>query len=446
MSDMLSIGASSLRAYQAALTTTSENIANAGSAGYSRRTAPVREVVAPGGLTTGNAQGMGVVATGIARATDIYKTAEVRTATADLAKTETGATWLQRIEGSLSGQQLGDRLTAFFNAAKAVAADPGSLAPRATMLEAASSVASSFAATGAALDSAAEDLDASAGAATTQLAGLAQALAKVNSGLGRSSIGTSGHAALLDQRDQLLEEMSAITDVSVTTDQFGKASVRVGGVAGPVLVEGENSGAVTYARSDAGTVAYAVHFQGQSSAVFPSGGALAGFAEGAQRIADAHAEINRLATAFANGVNAVQAAGDDLTNTAGAAMFTVGDPASNLTLVLDDPRGIAAAATGAGVRDNSNLAGFEALRSSGRFEDGVATLTTANAAALSARITVAQAQSAMRDSAIAERTAAVGVNIDEEAVDLIRFQQAYQASTRVIQVARETLQSILDIR
>ena len=446
MSDMLSIGASSLRAYQAALTTTSENIANAGNAGYSRRTAPVREVVAPGGLTTGSAQGMGVVVTGISRATDIYKTAEVRTATADLAKTETGATWLQRIEGSLSGQQLGDRLTAFFNAAKGVAADPASLAPRATMVEAASSVAYAFSATGAALDGAAEDLDASASAAATQLNGLAQALAKVNSGLGRSTLGTSGQAALLDQRDKLLEEMSAITDVSVTTDQFGKASVRVGSAAGPVLVEGENAGAVTYARNDAGLVAYAAHFQGQSSAVFPNGGALAGFAEGAQRIADAHAEINRLATAFANGVNTVQAAGDDLTGTAGAPMFTIGDPASTLTLVLDDPRGIAAAATGAGVRDNGNLAGFETLRSSGRFEDGVSTLTSANAAALSARTTVAQAQSAMRDSAIAERTAAIGVNVDEEAVDLIRFQQAYQASTRVIQVARETLQSILDIR
>lgn len=446
MSDMLSIGASSLRAYQAALTTTSENIANAGNAGYSRRTAPVREVVAPGGLTTGSAQGMGVVVTGIARATDIYKTAGVRTATAELARTETGATWLERIENSLSGQQLGDRLTAFFNAAKAVAADPASLAPRATMLEAASSVAASFAATGAALDSGMADLDASAGAATAQLNGLASALGKVNSGLGRSSLGTSGQAALLDQRDKLLEEMSAIADVSVTIDQAGRAQVRVGGVAGPVLVDGENAGAVSYARSEAGVVAYAVHFQGQSSPVFPSGGALAGLAEGAQRIADAHAEINRLATAFANGVNAVQAAGDDLQGNAGAPMFAIGDPASKLTLVLDDPRGIAAAATGAGVRDNANLAGFETLRSTGRFEDGVSALTTGNAAALSARITVAEAQTAMRDSAIAERTAAVGVNIDEEAVDLIRFQQAYQASTRVIQVARETLQSILDIR
>ena len=76
----------------------------------------------------------------------------------------------------------------------------------------------------------------------------------------------------------------------------------------------------------------------------------------------------------------------------------------------------------------------------------MSSLATANAAALSARATIAEAQSAMRNSAIAERTAATGVNIDEEAVDLIRFQQAYQASTRVIQVARETLQSILDIR
>lgn len=446
MSDMLSIGASSLRAYQAALTTTSENIANAGNAGYSRRTAPVREVVAPAGIITGSAQGMGVVVTGIARAADIYKTAEVRTATAELARTETGATWLQRIEDSLSGNQLSDRLTAFFNAARAVAADPASLAPRATMIEAASSVASSFAATGKALDGAMADLDASASAAATQLNGLAQALGKVNSGLGRSAPGTSGQAALLDQRDRLLEEMSALTDVSVTTDQAGRALVRVGGVAGPVLVEGENAGAVSYARSDAGLVAYAVHFQGQSSAVFPSGGALAGFTEGAQRITDAHAEIGRLATAFANGVNAVQAAGDDLQGNNGAPMFAIGDPASQLTLVLDDPRGIAAAATGAGVRDNSNLAGFETLRSGGMFEDGVSSLATANAAALSARTTVAEAQSAMRDSAIAERTAATGVNIDEEAVDLIRFQQAYQASTRVIQVARETLQSILDIR
>jgi flagellar hook-associated protein 1 FlgK len=251
---------------------------------------------------------------------------------------------------------------------------------------------------------------------------------------------------LLDERDRLLEQMSAITDVSVMTDPAGRAVVRVGSVAGPILVQGENTGAITYQRSDEGLVAYTLHFQGEGSAAFPSGGALAGFAEGAERIAGAMGEVNRLATAFAEGINTVQAAGEDLDGNSGGPMFAIGDPAYQLALVLDDPRGIAAAANGAGIRDNSNLAGLEALRGSGRFEDTIASVTSANAAALSARKSVAEAQTAMRDSAIAERAAATGVNVDEEAVDLIRFQQAYQASSRVIQIARETLNSILEIR
>ncbi len=446
MSDMLSIGLSSLKAYQTALTTVSENIASAGTAGYSRRTTDIREVVAPAGITTGTAQGMGVVARGLTRAADVYKTAEVRTATADLARTEAGATWLQRVEESLTGNKLGDRLTGFFNSAKAVAADPASLAPRAAMLEAASSIASSFAATGTALDGAMEDLDKSAEAAATQLNSLARSLGRVNAGLGRQQEGTSGQAALLDERDRLLEQMSAITDISVMTDTSGRAVVRVGGVAGPVLVQGENTGAITYQRSDEGLVAYTLHFQGEGSPVFPGGGVLAGFAEGAERIAGALDEVRKLATASAEGINTVQAAGEDLDGTAGAPMFAVGDPAYKLSLVLDDPRGIAAAAPGKGIRDNGNLAGLEALRGSGRFEDTIASVTSANAAALSARKSVAEAQTAMRDSAVAERAAATGVNVDEEAVDLIRFQQAYQASSRVIQIARDTLNSILEIR
>lgn len=446
MSDMLSIGASSLKAYQAALTTTSENIANAGNAGYSRRTATVREVVAPASVTNGTPQGMGVVVDGVGRTADAYKTSAVRTASSDLAKTEAGATWLQRIEESLTGTKLGARLTTFFTSATAVAADPASLAPRATMLEAASSIAAGFQATGKALESAAADLDSAAEAGVTQLNSLAQSLARVNTGLGRAQTGTSGAAALLDERDRLLEQMSALADVSVNTDTSGRAIVRLGGDAGPVLVQGENAGGVTYARGDTGAVSFTLHFQGKPGAVVPTGGALAGFAEGAARLAGALGEVNRMATDFVQGVNAVQAAGEDLNGTSPAgAMFALGDPAYALTLAMTDSRGIAAAAAGGGVRDNGNLAKLDALRSSGHFEDNVASMTSANAAALSARRDVAVAQTAMRDSAVAERDSATGVNIDEEAVNLLRFQQAYQASSRVIQIARETLSAIFEI-
>ena len=73
-------------------------------------------------------------------------------------------------------------------------------------------------------------------------------------------------------------------------------------------------------------------------------------------------------------------------------------------------------------------------------------MVSGNAAALAARKSVAEAQGAIRDNAITSRDAITGVNLDDEAVDLMRFQQAYQASARVVQVAREIFQSILTIQ
>jgi flagellar hook-associated protein 1 FlgK len=444
VSDLLSIGATGVRAYQTALTTTSENIANAGTVGYSRRTTNFNEVAAPS-TNSKVTNGLGVIVSGVSRASDIYRSAEVRTAGADLARSEAGAAWLDRIDGALSGNKLGDRLTAFFTSTKAIAADPSALAPRATTLEAAQGVATAFSATGAALSAAASDLDSSADSAVTQLNGLSAALAKVNGGLSRSQSGSAASSALLDQRDQILESMSAITDVSVSFDSIGRATVKAGGDGGPTLVQGVDSATVTYVRNDQGAVSFAAHFGNSISTLSPSGGALAGYADGAQKIAAAQGQLNDQAQAFAEGVNAVQAAGVDLNGDPGQPIFQVGDPPSNLTMVLNDPRGIAAAAPGAGTRDNSNLAGFDTLRATGNVEGAITDMTAANGAALAAKQNVAQAQGAIRDTAVAARDAVSGVNIDEEAVDLMRFQQAYQASSRVIQVARDTFQSILNI-
>jgi flagellar hook-associated protein 1 FlgK len=448
MSDMMSIGASGVMAYQTALTTVSENIANTSTPGYTRRSTDVRELAAPSSFTNNRAiaAGNGIIATGITRAADQFRSADVRAASADLARSETGIDWLGRIQSALTGNQLGDRLTSFFTSVNAVAADPTATTPRSAMLEAATSAANAFAATGKALDNVAATLDGTADNATTTLDSLGTALAKVNDGLGRSAEGSSARANLLDQRDQLLEQMSAITDVNVTTDNVGRSTVRMGGASGPVFVGATEAGNVTYVRNATGAVSFAVHRAGNVAGFSPTGGALAGVADAAARIAGARDQINNIATAFASGVNTVQAQGRDLDGNAGAAMFTAGTTPSDLTLTLSDPRGIAAAAVGGGQRDNSNLVGFTTLRSSGGFEASTTALIADNAATLAARQQVANAQSAIRDGAVSARDSVSGVNLDSEAVDLMRFQQAYAASSRVIQVARETLQSILDIR
>ncbi len=444
MSDLLSIGASGVRAFQGALTTTSENIANAGTAGYVRRTAQMAEVSAAG---VKGINGYGVTVTGTQRAADAIRSAAVRSAGADLSRTQAGSAWLDRIQTALTGADVSGRLTSFYTSATALAADPASLAQRSVMLQNAQGVAAGFAATGAALTQVMADLDQTADGDAATLSNLAGALAKVNDGLGKATAGSAGAANLADQRDQLLEQMSALSDVTATFDAAGRANVRLGGETGPTLVSGGSAGRVSYARSAQGNVTFTVT-RGKDSATFqPNGGSLAGIADAAQRIVDTRGLVADTARDFAANVNDVQAQGRDLNNDAGAAMFAV-DPAdtTRLTVAITDPKQIAAASVGGGTRDGSNLANLQAARASGDYEAGITGLVAGNAAAIANRRIVGDAQNAILTGATTARDSVSAVNLDDEAVQLLRFQQAYQASSRVISVAKDVFQSLMEIR
>lgn len=444
MSDLLSIGATGVRTYQYAIGTTSENIANSGTAGYARRAVEISEIPGTKGLRL---SGNGAVASAITRSANEFRNTEVRTAGSDLARSEAGVVWLGRIEQGLTGNQLGQQLTAFFNAAQSVAADPAAVAPRAVMIETASTLAGSFTATGRALDAAFGDLRQTGTDAARDLGDLASQLYQVNQGLARADDGSAMQMSMLDERDRLLDSMSALVDINVSFDAQNRAIVRAGGSAGPVLVDAAGAGQVTFqADPTTGAAQFLMHRDAVASQIPVAGGAFAGIVEGAQRITDARDALNDLATRFVAGVNAVQAGGRDLNGAAGTAMFAAGNPPSEVTLTLTDPRGIAAALPGEGTRGNGNMEALAALRADQAFESGLGDTVTANAAALAARKNVAAAQGSIRDAAVAAREAVSGVDLDESAIDLIRFQQAYQASSRVIQAARDTFQSILDIR
>lgn len=447
MSDLLAIGASGLRAYQAALTTVSDNIANASTPGYARRAVQLAENASTNGVLAQERStiGNGVAVVGVQRLSEDLRNDAVRSTGADLAKTESSITWLSRIQDALTGNQLGGRLSEFFNAAKGVAADPTSSPARTAFLEAGTSIATAFQTTARSIDQVTTDLDATAQSSIDQLNRLGVTLAKVNEGLGRAQPGTTAQAQLLDQRDKALEELSAISDIAVSYRDGGRVDVALGGVNGAKLVSGVTSGTASYVRNAAGTVSFAMLLGGQTSAIQPNGGALAGIVEGAQRIADARTKLGDIASGFVAGVNQIQAQGDDLDGNPGQPMFTQASDPTNFSLSLTSWRGVAAAARGAGTRDNGNAIALQTLRASGGFEADATSLVSDNAATLSGRQQVADAQGAIHDGAVNARDAVSGVNLDTEGVELLRFQQAYQASARVIQVARETLQSLLAV-
>lgn len=447
MGDLLSIGASGVRAYQTALTAVGENIANTGTDGYSRRSVGLREVTTSGGVTSSKlSAGAGVTVTGIARATDTYASAAVRSATADLKRTESGEVWLNRIQDVMTGDEVSSRLTGFFTASRALAADPTSTALRTTMLEAANSAAFAFTATDKAFDSTQADFDSQAREAAQGLSSLALSLTKVNDGLTRTQSGTSASAQLADQRDQLLSQMSELSDINVTTDELGRATVRMGDRSGPVLAAPDALGAVSYARKSGGGVSFTVVSQGQATEVVPAGGTLGGMLDGAERIAAMRDSFNSVAKDFTEAVNKVQTLGQDAKGVTGTNIFVLTAGTATMTVAFTDASKIAAAGAGQGPRNTDNLNALEAARNSGRFEGRITQVITENASTLKQRQTIGDAQTAIRDGANAALTSATGVTLDNEAVSLMRFQQAYSASSRVIQVARETFNSILEIR
>ncbi|HYG05664.1 MAG TPA: flagellar hook-associated protein FlgK [Stenotrophomonas sp.] len=106
--------------------------------------------------------------------------------------------------------------------------------------------------------------------------------------------------------------------------------------------------------------------------------------------------------------------------------------------------------TGAGSSDNGNAKLLAAVEDLKAFNGGTMTLngavggltTSVGSAARSADY-ASQAQQVINDQAQAARDSVSGVNLDEEASDMLRLQQAYQAASQIISTADTMFQSIL---
>jgi flagellar hook-associated protein 1 FlgK len=107
-------------------------------------------------------------------------------------------------------------------------------------------------------------------------------------------------------------------------------------------------------------------------------------------------------------------------------------------------------ATSAGSGDNTNALALSEIAAKGFFNNGelsvagVGANLVANVGSASARATnELSVQTLLRDQAQLDLESVAGVNLDEEAVNILRFQEAYLASSKIITVANELFQSLL---
>lgn len=440
-SDLLSIAASGARAARGALAVTAQNIANASSEGYVRRSARMEEVSAAGGQgRVGDISLSGARISGVHRNADMFRQAEVRRTGSDLARADTELRGLENIEASIEQSGVFDSIVEFEASLQQLSTDPTDPSLRAAVLAGADTLARKFNIAVETLDAAGEGLRFDAAAAVDEANVIGGELARVNLRLTRAGAGSSDRASLLDQRDALLERMSGVVDISTSFAADGSVTVATGGA---TLVSGGNSSALSMTTNTDGTIAFAVG----GAAVQPAGGSLAGAALALQAGADVRARLDTMADGIAATVNAAQAAGVALDGAPGQPIFA-GTGAAGIRVVASDSGALATAPAGApaGSLDGSNLAALRQALEDGGAAKSMNVLLFDVSSAVSGRGVTRDALDSIAASARISLEQQAGVDLDTEAANLMRFQQAFQASGRAMQVASDIFDTLMNLR
>ncbi len=443
-SDLLSIALSGARAARTGLDVTAHNIANAGTDGYVRRSISLSEVSGSG--ISGRGQDIslsGVRLSSIVRNADLFRQAEVRRTGADAARAGAEVRGLENIAAAVEQSRVYPAMVDFEGALQRLASDPTDASLRSGVIEAARTLSGTFNIAAEGLGGVADGLQFEATAGVTQVNTLAGELARVNLRLARASDASSDQSTLLDQRDSLLEQVSKFGTVSTSFATDGQVTVRMGSGTGPLLVDGGASNALSMTTSGTDTISFSL----AGTALALPGGSLAGQALSLDKLATVRSDLNDLADSVRDAVNGAQGTGAALDGSTGTPMFT-GSGAAGMTLAFSSGALIATAPAGApaGSRDPGNL---DALRSALATNDPAGALDALIfdiSSTVSSRRVTQGAIDTIAGNARVALEAQAGVDLDEEAVNLVRFQQAFQASSKAMQAASTIFDTLLGLR
>lgn len=429
MTSLHAIGSSAVGAYRQALAATAQNVANTETPSYVRRSARLEEIGPVDGGT-----GVGAFVGGIERGWDGLLAADWRSGISDAGAGAAQAHWAGRVESAVTQRPVGepDSLATFFAGATRLAANPGDTTSRALFLQSLDAVAQEFRAIGEGLGSEQASLDTALTASIGNANALLADLDSTNRALHRARPGSENHAQQLDRRDAALVALSGELAVEVRFADNGTASVAtLDGT--PLLGVGVvarlafDRGAVT-AISDAGTTTIAA-----------GGGALGGLLSARDDLAAMVRQSDAFAARFVEAINGWSENGADANGARGAPLLT-GSSAAGVALTTTDPAAVPVASP---TSANGNLLALDALRPG--LDNGFAALRSEAAVRTNALRQSEARLSERRDAAALALDAVAGVDLDREAADMLRLQQAYGASARILQVANSLLDTIIGL-
>ena len=450
----LSMAARALEAQRFGLDVTGQNIANVNTPGYTRRVADF-EALPPNHPRDA---GRGVDVTGLRALRDrlIERRLEQEMIGAEREAAIADLLGLAEVAIGTGDQALDTRLNEFFNSFSRLADAPTSAVARHEVLLQGSALAAAFRDTASRFEGLRRDADRKIDATVDQINDIAHRIAVLNGSLGAS--GDTGSAAhLQDEQATLIKQLATLTDIKVIERSDGGVDIDL---AGRTLVVGSNDyQLVATPVGPDGRVT--VSLGGTDITPGLTGGRIGGILHVRDvSLPDYLARLDEQAYALANAVNAVHSAGYDLDGNTGQNFFAfssalVGSAGAASALIVDptvaaDPSRVAAAEA-AIAGDNRAARELASLRDAMLLDGGTATLSD-SWGQLVYRIgrdtETAAGESEIRSQIVLQletlRDQVSGVSLDEEAMQMMKFQRAYEANARFFRVVDQTLDILMN--
>jgi flagellar hook-associated protein 1 FlgK len=439
----LNIAVTGIDASQAAMDTIAENLSNANTPGYVDETADL--IANPGEDFLG--VGTGVSVSRISQANDALLAANAQQTSGALAQTTALQQALQQAQSAFpepSSSGLSATLASFWQDWDNIASNPSSSAPRAAVVDDAQTIVTS-------LQQASQQLSTTSANATSQLQSLVgttntllSQVAGLNSQITEAEGSGSSPNSLIDQRNQLMDQLS--TDIGATSTNLpnGTIQVNVGGVA---LVQGNWSDTIQLSTN--GSTQQLVAQTSGATLAATSGTGAGLLAAVNQYIPGYQSQLNEVANSLATTVNTQLEAGFTATGSPGVALFT-GSGAAGLSVnpaVVANNQLIAAASTSTlpdASNDGSNAQAVANLWNSPTGPDaGYQSLVQNVGDQLSSINNQVQSQTSVSTAAQENLQAVTGVNTNDQMTALLNFQNTYQAAAKVISTVDNAVQSLL---
>ena len=352
MSDLLSIGSSGVTAYQRALATVSNNIANVSTDGYTRQDVSLSSNQPR--LLGNSYLGTGARFDAVQRQYDAFVESNLRNSNSDLESQKPLLSYVNRLIDVMGDESIGltTAMNRFFESSRDLASDPASVVSRSSFLRDAEGLAARFQQLAGQFELLDNETRQSVDTDVGQINSLTQQLGLLNKQMVKHSSVDSQPSELLDQRDRLLRELSGLISVKTKFEPNGAVMVSVGDTLDQgILVDKANTRAISVEPSaiDSNKLTFVIDAYGKPETMpgISSGkiGGVMNFRE--QVLSPAFNSLNDLAEVMAREINAIHREGVDAEGLLGGDLFAFSADkplqAAGMQLIVKDANRVAAA-------------------------------------------------------------------------------------------------------